>query len=300
MDRKKEELSKQLEELQIHKELETKLEKQSKRYKELENKLKGQKDLLTQLEKEKSELHKELMTYKKVAYLTFDDGPSENTIKILDILKEQQIKATFFVNGRTDQISLDTYKRIVDEGHMIGNHTFTHDYQALYQSADGFIQDFNHLNHLLKEKLNIQTKFYRFPGGSNNSISHKYGGKGVTTEIASKLKKQGYVYFDWNVDSMDSKARVVSKSEIVNSVLNGSKNQQHAIILMHDLQGKQTTVEALPEIINGLKEQGFAFEGFSEYSYNKQFIDEGENVALGNDKKAIDAFSNTSLEGRRE
>lgn len=269
---KEEELSKQLEELQIHKEVETKLEKQSKKYKELEKQLTDQQDVIKQLEKEKSELHKELMKYKKVAYLTFDDGPSENTIKILDILKENNIKGTFFVNGRTDQTSLNTYKRMIDEGHTIGNHTYSHDYNSLYKSSEGFINDFNHLNTLLKEKLNVSTKFYRFPGGSNNELSNRYGKKHLTNEIASKLKQQGYIFFDWNVDSMDSKARVVQKDEIVRSVLNGSMNMQQAIVLMHDLQGKHTTVEALPEIIDGLKKQGFAFEELSEHSYNKQFI----------------------------
>lgn len=208
----------------------------------------------------------------KIAYLTFDDGPSKNTIKILDTLKKYNIKATFFVNGRTDSQSKQLYKRIVAEGHSIGSHIYSHDYSEIYRNKTAFMNSFNKLQNYIKNLTGVNMEILRFPGGSNNQVSYKYGGKGLMKELTKEMKKQGYVYFDWNVDSTDASVALQSKSKIVSSVLNGSKGKKQVVILMHDAAYKTTTAQALPEIIEGLKKQGFQFDRITKTSYAPQFL----------------------------
>ncbi len=205
----------------------------------------------------------------KKAYLTFDDGPSENTIKILDFLKANHLKATFFVLGKQNQDEI--YKRIVDEGHTLALHSNTHEYNKIYTSVDNFMDDINALSEHLERVTGVKPDVIRFPGGSNNTISIKHGGKDLMSQIISKIKEEGLVYFDWNVDSMDAATNKQSKEVIVQSVLDGVKGQNHAIILMHDAAPKTTTVEALPEIIEGLRKQGFSFEKLTNETTPVQF-----------------------------
>ncbi|ADZ82621.1 MULTISPECIES: polysaccharide deacetylase family protein [Cellulosilyticum] len=205
----------------------------------------------------------------KYAYLTFDDGPSDNTVKILDFLKANHLKATFFVLGKENQD--DIYKRIVDEGHTLAIHSNTHQYNQIYTSVDSFMQDINALSNHLESVTGVKPDVMRFPGGSNNTISIKHGGKDLMDQIIAKVKEEGLVYFDWNVDSMDASANKQDKNVIVNSVLNGAEGQKHAIILMHDAAPKTTTVEALPEIVEGLRKQGFTFEKLTSETVPVQF-----------------------------
>lgn len=207
---------------------------------------------------------------KKIVYLTFDDGPSANTIQILDILKENNIKATFFVNGNTSM--KEVYKRIVDEGHSIGNHTYSHNYKSIYSSVEEFVSDMNKLNDFLEETVGIRPVIIRFPGGSNNTVSKKYGEDNIMKEIVRKVVNMGYQYFDWNVSSTDAEKVKQDKDVIVSAVLEGAKNKDKAIILMHDSAPKTTTVEALPEIIEGLVKQGFKFDSLNEDSYAPHFL----------------------------
>lgn len=206
----------------------------------------------------------------KIAYLTFDDGPSANTVQILDILKKYNIKATFFVNGRPSMKNI--YKRIVEEGHSIGNHTYSHNYKTIYSSVDGFIEDMNKLNDLLKETVGVTPTIIRFPGGSNNTVSKKYGGDDIMKKIARQVIDMGYQYFDWNVSSTDADKITQDKDVIVKAVLEGVKNKTKAVILMHDSAPKTTTVEALPEIIEELIKQGFRFESLKKDSYAPHFL----------------------------
>lgn len=194
---------------------------------------------------------------KKYAYLTFDDGPSQNTIKILDFLKVNNIQATFFVLGKEGYD--DVYKRIVDEGHTIALHSDTHDYAEIYKNVDTFMADQKALSDQIEELTGVVPMVTRFPGGSNNQVSHRYGGSDIMDQIIPVMEEAGYVYFDWNVDSQDASKGVQDKSVIVNSVLTQAKYQESAVILMHDAPAKTTTVEALPEIVEGLKTQGFVF-----------------------------------------
>jgi peptidoglycan/xylan/chitin deacetylase (PgdA/CDA1 family) len=197
----------------------------------------------------------------KIAYLTFDDGPSDNTTKILDILKENNIKATFFVNGRSDR--KETYERIVNEGHIIGNHTYSHDYAALYKTIDGFTYDMQKLDDFIYEITGIKPEILRFPGGSNNQVSYRYGGVDFMDKLTKHIKQSGIKYFDWNVDSTDASVGTQDKDKIISEVLKNAKNKNQAIILMHDSAPKITTALALPAIITGLKNQGFKFAALS-------------------------------------
>ncbi|MGL4343574.1 MAG: polysaccharide deacetylase family protein [Cellulosilyticaceae bacterium] len=200
----------------------------------------------------------------KAAYLTFDDGPSGNTVKILDFLKANNIKATFFVLEKNGQDEI--YKRIVDEGHTIALHSTDHDYSRIYSSVDSSVKDFDDLNKFIKDVTGQESKIIRFPGGSNNTISNRYGGSGLMDRIRPAVGEKGYIYFDWNVDSMDASKGVQDKNVIVDAVLNQSKYLSDAVILMHDAAAKTTTVDALPEIVEGLKQQGFVFRALTEES----------------------------------
>lgn len=206
----------------------------------------------------------------KTAYLTFDDGPSANTEQILDTLKTYGIKATFFVNGNASNKEL--YKRIIREGHVIGNHTYSHNYKSIYTTVEGFMEDFEKLNVFLEEVTGVRPTIARFPGGSNNQVSHKYGGEEIMKEIVRAVVDKGYQYFDWNVSSLDTEKVKQDKNIIVNAVLEGAKDKTQAVILMHDSAPKTTTAEGLPEIIEGLIQQGFIFKTLDEDSYAPHFL----------------------------
>lgn len=214
--------------------------------------------------------YKEKMANTKIAYLTFDDGPSENTEEILKILKEYDVKATFFVNGHTNYSYL--YKQITDDGHALGNHTYSHDYNKVYSSAYNYKMDTIKLDEYLTEITGKEpTHILRYPGGSNNTISHNYGGSEIMNTVIKEMNTTDYKYFDWNVDSTDASTYCQDKNKIVQAVLSESSQTKHAVILMHDLTPKITTVQALPEIITGLKNQGFIFDVLSKNAYAPQF-----------------------------
>lgn len=206
----------------------------------------------------------------KIAYLTFDDGPSKNTLGILKILKRYNIKATFFVNGHPDLA--DLYKQISDDGHALGNHTYSHAYKNIYVSPDNFKKDVKKLDNFLLEITGKEPNHVlRYPGGSNNNICVQYGGMRIMNSVIKKMNAEGYKYFDWNVDSSDASTYCQSKVNIVQAVLNQSSRIKHPVILMHDTDPKTTTVAALPEIIEGLKNQGFIFDVLSNDIYAPQF-----------------------------
>jgi peptidoglycan-N-acetylglucosamine deacetylase len=190
----------------------------------------------------------ESQNHKKV-YLTFDDGPSKNTPKVLDILDEYNIKATFFVIGKTDQHSLAMYKRIVDEGHTLGIHSYTHKYDEIYKSVDNFKKDFNRLRDLLFETTNYLPTLYRFPGGSGNQVSHV-----DVSLLIDFLNENSITYFDWNVANGDGVGGELTTEDAYNNVMEGVETFKTSVVLMHDSASKDITVEALPRIIESLIE----------------------------------------------
>ena len=184
-------------------------------------------------------------------YLTFDDGPSSNTDAILDILKEYDVKATFFVVGKTDERSVKAYQRIVEEGHTLAMHSYSHRYDEIYESKEAFAKDLNSLQEYLYEITGVWPRIYRFPGGSSNTVS-----KVDMQELIEYLTDIGITYFDWNVASGDAVSRTLPAETIVNNCLSGIEKQKESVILMHDASNKGTTVEALPQIIEAIQEQG--------------------------------------------
>ena len=189
----------------------------------------------------------------KKVYLTFDDGPSSNTDQILDILKDYDVKATFFVVGKTDERSVKAYQRIVEEGHTLAMHSYSHRYDEIYESKEAFARDLNSLQEYLYETTGVWPRIYRFPGGSSNTVS-----KVDMQELIEYLTDIGITYFDWNVASGDAVSRTLPAETIVNNCLSGIEKQKESVILMHDASNKETTIEALPRIIEAIQEQGDA------------------------------------------
>ncbi len=184
-------------------------------------------------------------------YLTFDDGPSENTAKILDILKEKNIKATFFVTGQEDEEAKALYQRIVEEGHTLGMHSFSHKYDVIYKSLDAFAEDMNHLQTYLEEVTGVTPTIMRFPGGSSNQVSNV-----DIKELIRYVKEQGITYYDWNVVSGDATSQVYTPDELVANVMDDVVKYHTSIVLMHDSSAKASTVEALQPMIEQLQELG--------------------------------------------
>ncbi|MBQ6886324.1 MAG: polysaccharide deacetylase family protein [Lachnospiraceae bacterium] len=177
-------------------------------------------------------------------YLTFDDGPSSYTNRILDILKEYDVKATFFVIGKDEPEYTELYQRIVEEGHTLGMHSYSHRYDEIYASTESFIEDFEKLQDFLYDITGVESKVYRFPGGSNSASS--------LTDIQGMidyLDSQGIAYFDWNVTSRDSATPMLSAEQIVDNCTQNMDYYNNAFILLHDSKERSSTVEALPQII---------------------------------------------------
>lgn len=207
------------------------------------------KEELTKEEEENTEPARKRDNVEKRVYLTFDDGPSKNTEKILDILKEYDIQATFFVIGREDDFSKKMYQRIVAEGHTLGMHSYSHEYSKIYQSKKSFFRDLRKINDLLYEATGEEPIYYRFPGGTSNQVS-----KVPMKTLIKGLTEQGKVYFDWNVMSGDASGKNLTKRQMINNVLEDVKIHNTSIVLMHDNADKTNTVKMLPELLDELLE----------------------------------------------
>ena len=192
--------------------------------------------------------------HQKTAYLTFDDGPSVNTDKVLDILDRYKIKATFFVVGRTDKASIRRYKEIVKRGHNIGLHSLTHNYKLVYASLDSFKKDVYAIRDIVKKYTGVDSKIYRFPGGSSNAVS-----KTNMYKVIKWLKSAGYEYFDWNFGGTDAAYPPPSANAIYNAIAMYAGSNTDKIVLLHDSQDKVNTLRALPRIIELLKREGYRF-----------------------------------------
>ena len=177
-------------------------------------------------------------------YLTFDDGPSSHTNEILDILSAYDVKATFFVVAKTEEEWKPVYQRIVNEGHTLAMHSYTHKYGEIYESMEAFSEDVTKLQNFLYDVTGQKCMFYRFPGGSSNTVSRV-----PMDTMIEYLNSQGITYFDWNVTAKDATGGYVSADMIVENCIEGVKKQDTSVVLLHDAVGKETTVEALPLLI---------------------------------------------------
>ncbi len=184
-------------------------------------------------------------------YLTFDDGPSENTNAILDILDDYNVKATFFVCGKTDEKSLEAMKRIVSDGHTIGMHSYSHKYSEIYSSYDAFKTDFSKIENLIYDTTGVEAKYYRFPGGSSNKVANTN-----MSQFIRYLNDSGIKYFDWNVVSGDATSKAYTSDELVEKVMKDVVKYKTSVVLMHDANDKTETVKALPKLIEELQAKG--------------------------------------------
>ena len=180
-------------------------------------------------------------------YLTFDGGPDENTNEILDVLAKYNVKATFFVIGSESDEMKAVYRRIVDEGHTLGMHSYSNSYSTIDSSSDSFEKDVTKLNAYLKKVTGEKSQYYRFPGGSNNEISNV-----DMSEFIHVLNEKKITYFDWNVSAGDS-ASDYSVQDIVTNVTEGVSKYKTSVVLLHDGDDKSTTVEALGPLIKALQ-----------------------------------------------
>lgn len=181
-------------------------------------------------------------------YLTFDDGPSAYTQEILDILKQYDAKATFFVIGRQEEQFIPLYKNILADGHTLGMHSFSHKYDEIYASEGAFWEDVDKLQNYLYETTGKWSRFYRFPGGSSNQVSR------VDMNILTKqMVQQDIYYLDWNISCGDATGQSLSAGQIADNVTSNITKYQTAVVLMHDAADKHATVEALPIILQRLK-----------------------------------------------
>ena len=201
----------------------------------------------------------------RIAYITIDDGPSRAiTPEILDILAREGIQATFFVLPH-DGVR-DIYQRILDEGHEIGNHSYSHIYSQLYNEndLDTFREDAIAAREFIWENFGYMTVTYRFPGGMMGRSAS------IVDPRRAVLEDLGYRYFDWNIDTGDANNRQTDKSAeaLTNNVLNNTNGRSRVIVLMHDTRDKATTLEALPMIIEGLRAQGYQFDILRNYYTN--------------------------------
>ena len=197
----------------------------------------------------------------KIVYLTLDDGPSQNTQKVLDILDKYNAKATFFVTGAMPEYK-DMIKKAYDKGHTIGMHTYSHDYAKVYASVDAYFQDLDQIGQMVQEEIGYVPCFIRFPGGSSNTVSKKYTA-GIMSTLVQEVQNRGYQYYDWNGSSGDGSVRTTE--ELVAQAT--SFHDNNIILLSHDSETKDTTVEALPKIIEYYQSKGYVFKALNLNSY---------------------------------
>lgn len=186
-------------------------------------------------------------------YLTFDDGPSARTAEVLDILKANGIKATFFVTGQTSELAQEMMKRIVDEGHTIAIHTYTHRYTDIYASVEAYLADFERIYNWVYQVTGVYPQIFRFPGGSINAYN-----KGIYQDLVAEMDRRGFVHYDWNAMCGDADGKDHTPEELAQNSL-AMVGRKHVIVLMHDSAVRQTTVACLPAVIAGYRNAGYTF-----------------------------------------
>ena len=198
----------------------------------------------------------------KRAFLTFDDGPSTVTPLILDTLKNENIKATFFMLGSNVEKKPELVKRVYEEGHFIANHGYSHTYSQIYSSPNAVLDEYNKANDAIKNAIGVpeyNSHLFRFPGGFA-------GGKYAQIKIEAEklLEENQIVHVDWNALTGDSETNKLVPENLMERLKTTTANKSSVVILMHDAQAKKVTVEILPQVIKYLREQGYEFKNFYE------------------------------------
>ena len=202
-------------------------------------------------------------------YLTFDDGPSsEVTAKILDVLAANNAKATFFIvnygaSGRP------LVQRMINEGHTVAIHGYSHDYATIYASDEAFMNNVYSLRDKLLADFGYNATILRFPGGSSNTVSASYS-SGIMSRLAVRVEQEGFSYFDWNVSSGDASSTALSSAEIYSNVTSGLRRGRNNVVLMHDSGAKWTTAEAVQDIINYARGNGYSLLPITSGTYPVQ------------------------------
>lgn len=199
----------------------------------------------------------------RVMYLTFDDGPSKHTEEVLAILKKYNIKATFFVTGENPDYA-HVLKTIHEEGHSIGIHTFSHDYEAIYTSEQAYFADIDKVADLIQEQCGIETYILRFPGGSSNTVSKKYK-DGIMSSLTKAVEEKGYAYFDWNAHNGDGDPSI-SSDALYTQAMREIEGKDEVVMLLHDGVGNKHTVESLEAMLSDLVAQGWVFKTIDEHA----------------------------------
>ena len=200
----------------------------------------------------------------KACYLTFDDGPTNTvTPAILDVLKQYHVKATFFMLGSMIEKNRDIAKRVYDEGHLLANHTYSHDYKALYATEESFMGEVEKTEGLICEVTGEEPfKLIRFPGGSYNAGDHA----AEKQKYKLLLQEKGYYYVDWNALNGDAEGSSRTPEQLL-ARMKETAGKDHIVVLMHDAAAKKSTPEALPAIIEYLKSAGYEFYRLDEIKY---------------------------------
>ena len=251
-------------------------------YKEYQNQLvamqKQEEEKQAQIEKEKERIRQERIpkltqtgrdnmsgiyhSDVKRAFLTFDDGPSSVTPTILDVLKQENIKASFFVLGSRVEAMPEMVKRIYEEGHYIANHGYSHSYSAIYSSPQAVLDEYNQCNDAVKNAIGVpeyNSHLFRFPGGLAGGPYAQ-----IKQEAKELLSQNDILQVDWNALSGDAETTQPTIEYEMKKIQETVTNKSSVVILMHDAQAKKATAEALPQIISWLKENGYEFKNFYE------------------------------------
>lgn len=198
-------------------------------------------------------------------YLTFDDGPSNNTYSVLHYLDEYNVKATFFVVPRRTDECFELMRMIVNSGHSIGVHSASHDYKKIYSGTEAYLEDFYEAWSMIYEATGVKTQIFRFPGGSVNDFNEE-----VREDIIAEMTRRGFRYFDWNVDSND--AGGATWTEMYNSVPADIAGNYRSVVLMHDSSPRNNTVLVLEDVLKVLVGEGYTLDSIHNDTKPVQFI----------------------------
>lgn len=203
-------------------------------------------------------------TEEKYVYLTFDDGPSDLTPKVLDLLDEYNAKATFFVVQKNNEEYAEYLSDIVERGHTLALHSYSHDYSEIYRSVDAFLSDYEKVYNWVYEETGYTPFLFRFPGGSSNGSSY------VVNSIINEMERRGFTFYDWNVSSGDG-SNLTTTANIIDNICSNVGNVSNPVVLMHDGAGKNATLAALPTVLQNLADAGYEFRALDQTSKPVQY-----------------------------